>query len=179
MSKIVTIINGYGACGKDTFVKLFHKVLPVTSDMKNISTVDGVKEISKMMGWDGKSKTEKDRQLWSSIKTAWTIYNDGIFNTIVKNIEESSEDFYFVHCREPHEIQKFVDYYVFDRQINTESIICTTLLVLRSGIKPPNNPSDLSVMDYNYDHVITNDGTLEDLFKNAKNYYESLMKAHV
>lgn len=174
--KRVIIINGYGTCGKDEFVKLFARKLPLNNGLTNISTVDDVKEISKSMGWDGKSKTEKDRSLWSTIKSAMTEYNDGIFSNIISNIETSNDDFFFIHCREPKEIQKFVDYYQFVETNKSEPIKCHTLLIIRDGVKPPDNPSDKSVMDYDYDVTISNDGTLDDLMNKAGLFYNSIVK---
>ena len=167
--KKVVIINGYGTCGKDKFVKLFARAIPLDTEMNNISTVDNVKEISKLMGWDGRSKTEKDRQLWVDLKAAHTRYNDGIFNAIVVHINQSDDNFFFVHCREPKEIQKFVDHYS-----SMPSVECTTLLIDRSGVEPPNNESDRSVMDYEYDKVIMNNGTLNDLMNKADHFYREL-----
>jgi hypothetical protein len=172
--KRVIIINGYGTCGKDKFVKLFARKLSLDKELVNISTVDGVKEISKLMGWDGKSKTEKDRQLWSDVKAAMTKYNDGIFTNMINIIDESDDDFFFVHCREPKEIQKFVDYYQFADTCKSGFIECHTLLILRDGVKPPDNPSDKAVMDYNYDFTITNNGTLDDLMNKANLFYKQL-----
>lgn len=47
MEKEVVIINGTGGCGKDTFVNLTTKY----GKIYNFSSVDKVKEISKMVGW--------------------------------------------------------------------------------------------------------------------------------
>jgi len=171
--KKVIIINGWGACGKDKFVKLFGRHIAPDLEMENISTVDDVKEISKFMGWDGKSKTEEDRRLWVDLKKAWTLYNNGIMQNIVDHIYVSDSNFFFVHCREPHEIQKFVDYY------DTSAIQCLTLLITREGIEPPNNESDKSVMNYTYDHTLSNDGTLDDLYKKAGQYYDIIKSPNI
>lgn len=171
--KKVIIINGYGTCGKDIFVKLFDRNIPITEEMENISTVDDVRDISKLMGWDGYTKTEEDRQLWVDLKAAWTRYNNGIFQKIVDHVYISKSSFFFVHCREPHEIKKFVEYY------ETSAIQCYTLLIQREGVEPPNNESDKSVMDYEYDFVIENNGTLEDLNKKAFDFYKILSSPNI
>lgn len=167
--KKVIIINGYGTCGKDKFVKLFARAIPLDKEMENISTVDDTKEISKLMGWDGHSKTDRDRQLWVDLKAAQTRYNNGIFNKIVDHIEKSDSDFFFIHCREPQEIKKFVKYYQFLQYRE-----CTTLLIDRSGVEPPDNESDRSVMDYEYDKIIENNGTLNDLMNKADHFYREI-----
>ena len=173
MNKTVIIINGYGTCGKDKFVKLFGRVIPLNEEMENISTVDDVKELSKQMGWDGYSKTEADRQLWVDLKAARTRYNNGIFEGIIKRIFFSNSSYFFVHCREPKEIQKFVDHY--GKTVFTE---CATLLVVRDGVEPPNNESDRSVMNYDYDYTVLNNGTLGDLLSKAEDLRTDLQDLH-
>ena len=56
--KKIFIINGSGGVGKDTFVELVSQFFPIV----NFSSVHKVKEIAIKIGWDGKSKTEKDRK---------------------------------------------------------------------------------------------------------------------
>ena len=55
--KNIVIINGYGGSGKDTFVEFVSKY----NKVYNFSSVDKVKEIAKLIGWNGK-KEEKDRK---------------------------------------------------------------------------------------------------------------------
>jgi hypothetical protein len=54
MTKQVFIINGSGGCGKDTFISFVSDIACVT----NFSSVDKVKEIARIIGWDGE-KTER------------------------------------------------------------------------------------------------------------------------
>ena len=67
----------------------------------------------------------------------------------------------FVHCREPWEIQKFVDI-----------LGAKTLLIRRPEIEDSvqSNHADSEVFNYNYDFEINNDGTLWDLEKKAVNF---------
>jgi hypothetical protein len=164
----VIIINGYGRVGKDTFVDLFTGIIK-NGGVANISTVDYAKDISRLMGWNGKTKTEKDRQLWSTLKKAMTVYNDGVFNNIINEIDAYRHKYTFVHCREPEEIQKFVDHYA-----NVSDIACTTLLITNKRITPPNNSSDLSVINYKYDYTIANDTNI-----NALNVAAVLYKSYM
>lgn len=52
-SPAVYIINGVGGSGKSTFVSILSELHPL---IKEISTVDKVKEVAKIAGWNG----EKD-----------------------------------------------------------------------------------------------------------------------
>lgn len=156
----VIIINGYKSSGKDTFVEFCTKYHERT---KNISTIDSVKNIATMMGWDG-TKDNKSRDFLANLKALWTNYNDGIFKDICATINKliDGNNLVFVHCREPEEIDRFVKQY---------KSVCKTVFVDRKPIDElPTNASDNNVRNYNYDHIIDNNGTLEDLDKNAVNF---------
>ena len=56
MVKPVFIINGSGGSGKDSFCKFCSQYLSVY----NISSVDTIKEVAKILGWNGE-KDEKSR----------------------------------------------------------------------------------------------------------------------
>ena len=85
-----------------------------------ISTIDFVKRVATQVGWNG-LKEPKDRKFLSDLKDLLTEYNDAPFTIVEKQIRQSYFHFnkemgvpedrivFFVHCREPKEIQKFVD----------------------------------------------------------------------
>ena len=157
----VIIINGSAESGKDTFVEIFTKLS--NNKVRNLSTIDKVKEFMTELGWDG-SKDEKSRQAMSDLKRIITDFNDGIFNDMIYRIKTLSKwhgyDTIFVHCREPEEIQKFVDHYGSD--------ICKILLVTGRKSKKYNNDADKNVDNYNYDYIIKNDGSLDELNNKVK-----------
>ena len=162
--KQIIVINGTGGSGKDTFVNFVANYLNVY----NLSSVDKVKEIAKLIGWDGISKTEKDRKFLSDLKKLTTIYNDMPFKEIEKGItrfkNDDNLDIMFIHIREIEEIQKVVDSYPETK----------TLLIKRVGQDNiTSNVSDANVDNYNYDYVIYND-TLENLQQKALEFvYEN------
>jgi len=151
----VIMINGSSRTGKDKFANFCINQHP---NSVNWSTIDTVKKIAKEnFGWNGK-KTDEARKFLSEIKRVWTEYNNGPFNSMVNKISKHYKkltpvdklDFiYFIHCREPHEIQKFVDNYKED---------CITVLLNRDDREVPNNDSDMNVANYNYDYYVENDG---------------------
>ena len=71
---------------------------------------------------------------------------------------DTDEVLVFVHCREPEEIAKFV------REMNA-----ITLLIRREAIEnnEQSNHADAEVFNYDYDYIIENNGTLEDLEESA------------
>ena len=156
--KNIIIINDFGGSGKDTFVELVSKY----NKVYNFSSVEKVKEIAKIIGWNGE-KNEKSRKFLSDLKKLTTDYNDMSFNSIKEAINDfklSDKEIMFIHIREPEEIKRAV-----------LEFSAKTLLIKREDInKITSNYSDANVENYDYDYVITNT-TLKDLENQAKNFY--------
>lgn len=162
MRKIV-VVNGSGGSGKDTVVDFAMEILK-ESNIDRCSSVDIVKEIAKLFGWDG-TKDDKTRKLISDLKDIWTEYNNGPFEYIRDRYETVNSDILFVFVREPNEIQKLVDSY-------GDYVI--TLLIRRPNIETFNNHADMKVEEYNYDYIIENDGTFDDLKHNIKLFLKDI-----
>ena len=176
MIKQVFIINGSGGVGKDTFIEMIptfefidknenSTVWFKNLEIRNYSSVSKVKEIAKIIGWNGK-KTERDRKFLSDLKLLTTEYNDMPLNDMKKYTKSfmNSADInriLFLHIREPEEIAKAVNEF---KEYNVK-----TILVRRDSIKHiTSNMADENVYNYNYDIVINNDSTLEELRKKAE-----------
>ena len=160
MEKRIIIINGSGGVGKDTFVEYCSEF----ANVKNISSVDIVKEAAKILvGWNGE-KDEKSRKLLSDLKLMSIDYN----NYPITYIKQQSEEFknskeqqiMFVHIREISEIQKV-----------KELLNAKTLLITSKKVKKiVTNTSDANVEKYNYDYHIENNGSLDELKEKAKKF---------
>lgn len=161
MGKQLVVINGTGGSGKDTFVEFASKYEKIL----NFSSVDKVKEIAKIIGWEG-GKSEKDRKFLSDLKKLTTEYNDMAFNSLkaaVEGFENSDDEIMFIHIREPEEIQRAVS-----------NFGAKTLLIKRTGLENiSSNYSDASVDNYNYDFVIEN-STLENLENKAEEFVKKI-----
>lgn len=159
MNKAVIIINGAGGVGKDTLCSLTKKHFKV----KNISSVDPIKEIAAICGWRGE-KTDKARKFLSDLKMLTVNYNDFPTNWAKVQYDafmESDEEILFVHIREPEEIEKFVR--ITDGKARS--------LLVRGGERTRHttygNASDDGVENYKYDYYFTNDRDIcetEELF---------------
>ena len=68
------IINGAAASGKSTFCSLVKEKLG-EGHCYEISTVDLVKEVAKVAGWNGE-KTAKNRKFLSDLKDLLTQWDD-------------------------------------------------------------------------------------------------------
>lgn len=167
----IIIINGSGGSGKDTFVSYCQKeynAYPDTIIVGNCSTVDGVKNIARMAGWDG-NKTEKDRKFLSDLKVLLGEYN----NYPNKAVEDAIElyGFYnvkvvFVHCREPENIKWLKEKYD-----------AYTLLIVNNNVPIiESNSSDSRVFEYDYDEIIENNWSLDDLKEKAKIFIKKFVE---
>lgn len=160
MRKKIIIINGSGGVGKDTFVEFCSEFINV----KNISSVDKVKEAAKILvNWQGE-KDDKGRKLLVDLKQLSIDYNDYPMTYIKeeadKFMENSEQNVMFVHIREISEIEKV-----------KEMLKAKTLLITSSRVKKiTTNNSDANVEQYNYDYYISNDGTLDELREKAKQF---------
>lgn len=165
MNKQIFITNGMARCGKDTFAKFLNEFVPTLK----YSSIDKVKEIAKLCGWDGK-KTEKDRKFLSDLKLLTTDYSDMPFKAIEYKVNEFKLDDNFkvmlIDIREPNEIEKAKN--IFGAK---------TILITNNKIKNINsNIADANVFNYTYDYVINNNGTLDEFRKNVKEFYERRIK---
>lgn len=166
---MVIICNGTKEVGKDTFCSFVQDI--VGEDLCEIfSTIDCVKEIARICGWNGE-KTPRNRKFLSDLKDLLTEWNDFPFQQVSHKIEmanliwdsvgySNKETIIFVMCREPQEIQKFVDAYG-----------AKTLLIRRGDHSTnPSNHADAEVENYRYDYIVENNSTLEGLKLTAKEF---------
>lgn len=166
--KKIFIINGSGGVGKDTFVELVSQFFSVV----NFSSVHKVKEIAIKIGWDGKSKTEKDRKFLSDLKLLTGEYCDMPFQSMKEQVNKFNEDkrdnVLFLHIREPEEIKRAV-----------KEFSAKTILVTRNSVEQiMSNMADANVYNYEYDYTIHNDGTIEDLKKVAEQFVKDYIRGN-
>lgn len=163
MKKKVIIINGTGGSGKDTFVEFCAEHIGV----KNVSSVDKIKEAALILGWDGK-KDEESRKFLSDLKKLAVEYKDCVFRYITDMYNEFMNDrennIMFVHIREPEEIDKV--------KAEFDAI---TLLITNTNIEDiTSNESDRRVYEYKYNFVIDNSGSLQDLAEEAFSFVNKM-----
>lgn len=156
MKKQIFVINGSGGAGKDTVCQIAAQAYRV----RNVSSITPIVEIARFAGWDG-VKTPAARRLLARLKEAFTEYNDLSFRYCMEQLEQfrqsPGEQILFVHIREPEEIARFCA---------AAGAGCSTLLVRRPSLAargPLGNRADDSVEQFAYDHVLQNDGSLDQL----------------
>lgn len=157
--KKVFITNGSAENGKDTFAELLSKYISVFK----YSSIDLVKEMFEVVGVSKDNKTEKKRKLWSDGKDLLTEYDDIPFKDIASIVTDFKNnkietEVLLIDIREPKEIARAIE--AFDAE---------AILVRNPNVrKIKSNHADANVENYEYDYIIENDGTLEQLDKMAK-----------
>lgn len=164
--KQVVIINGRGGVGKDTFIDKVNELVPCA----NYSSVERVKLVAKLAGWNGE-KDENGRKFLHDIKTLINNNNEVIKKDLInfyttKFMANDKLQILFFHIREPEEIDKF------KKIFNAKTILIKNNF--NKGVM--GNYADDSVDDYNYDYHIYNTGSLAELGENAQIFVEDLMK---
>ena len=167
----IYILNGKAGSGKTTFFKLIKE--KCRNYVYNYSTVDLVKKVAYGCGWNG-SKTPENRKFLSDLKDLLTEWDDVPYKDCLKEIKRitSLADIYdmehddwaiFIDCREPKEIQKFVD------RLGAKTIFIDRKIEDYNA----SNHADANVENFEYDIVINNNGTLEDLAAVAMNFIKT------
>lgn len=173
----IICINGQGGCGKDSFVAFCGGE---NQGIYNYSMVDGVKEIARRVRWDG-SKELRDRKFLSDLKDLVDEYNDFSFKNVESKISgaysyysrywidysnEEKEAIFFVHAREPKDIQRWKDEHD-----------ARALIIRRTDVEGEyGNHADDQVFNFDYDYCIWNNGSLNELYNIARNFIKEIRK---
>lgn len=169
----VVVINGFPRSGKDEFMKQCAEILGNRCDC--CSAVDFVKELATHAGWKG-NKTPKNRKFLSDLKDLLANWNDIPF----KKMEQSLKSFqyemscyglnglFFLVSREPDEIKRL------QNELGAKSLLLRRFEVEDNE---QSNHADAEVLNYNYDYIIYNNGTIEDLKKAAEEFIEKIFES--
>ena len=170
---MIYIVNGAPGCGKTTFENLCTMNIRFSA-AEQISTVDFVKDVAKFCGWNGK-KTPENRKFLSDLKALLTEWDNVPYKRVIWEIEQSIRLYHehdygdndyaiFVDCREPEEITKL-----------KVALGAKTILIRRESAEEieASNRSDKEVLNYQYDIIINNNGSLKDFEKEVRSFLMS------
>jgi tRNA uridine 5-carbamoylmethylation protein Kti12 len=181
----VVVVNGRPGVGKTTFEQMCQDICYPLAEQVGFSperplavsicsTVDFVKHIATICGWDG-TKTLENRKFLSDLKDLLTTWGDIPFKTIQESAEMLAIDckvdwILFVDCREPAEIQKL-----------KERLNATTVIIRREEVEgnEVSNHADAQVFNYTYDVAILNDSDIIHLEDKARKFIEYMKKEEV
>lgn len=178
MNKQIFILNGTAGAGKDTFANMLNEYIPT----KHISSITPVKEVAKVLGWNG-DKTPEYRSFLCDTKKYLNSKGDFICSYLDAQVEDFRKDdktrVLLIDIREPDEIKKAV--YKYDAKTilieqqpkyKTETVSSIGGVPLYTHTIPVanSNTADSGVNNYAYDYKVLNNGTLEDFKKNVKDF---------
>ena len=163
----IFVVNGAPCAGKTTFEENIKKMTRYRN-CYILSTITPIKEIAKMVGWDG-TKDQKNRKFLSDLKDLLTEYNDFSFKYIKEEIDLIKNQWWefgltndnavvFIDCREPEEIKRLCD------ELGAKSLLIRRASAENSATS---NHADSEVLNYDYDIILENNGDLRDFAEKA------------
>lgn len=164
MKPKIIIINGNSGVGKDKFIELFQSL--TQHGVINLTTIKPVEDAMESLKIE-RSRDDKWRGCAAEMKQLTDKYYDISHRYVMRKIksvhENSFNQYIFVHCREPFNIERL------KTQIkNVIGYKCYTLLIERNLNHIPDNHADMNVQDYSYDYVIQNNSNLKMLERQAE-----------
>ena len=156
--KKIFVQNSVGGSGKDTWASLLNKYIPTYK----YSIIALPKQAAKILGWDG-GKTERDRRFLSDVMDLSTEYNDAPFRDVLSIVADFKnnlieDEVLIIDMRDPRDIARAVEMFGAE-----------TILIKNPRVeKIESNHADANVENYDYDYIIENNGTLEQLENVAK-----------
>lgn len=179
--KYVVIVNGKPESGKTTFEGLCisHLNRSEVAHGHILSSIDFVKKIYELLGWDG-VKTQQARKHLSELKKIWIETSNGPINYVLHNVIEGfSEDedhVIFVDVREESEIIAMVEAF---EPLQSHDVRCTTLFINRpdnEGIEYGNKSDDSVGQNMSlYNYVINNSSGLIEFCEMAELFINDLI----
>ena len=172
----IFVLNGQGCSGKDTFKNFiidYDKELNGTTRISTYSIIDNIKFIAKSCGWTG-YKDFRDRIFLHDLKVLLDKYNDYPYKTVKNFINKINNTtlngqlicpYIFIDIREIKDLERIC-----------KDFNCTTILIKRGTMINFGNDADDNVENWNYDYVVDNNGTLDDLKDSAITFWNSILR---
>lgn len=192
----VVVINGAPGAGKDKFIELCASIAHPSNLIHNFSTVDKVKEIARIVGWNGE-KTPEARKFLSDLKRIFVEWNDLPMIELEKrykriednikvrnNLRDNKEfgvsiysyvDIIYGPFSPTSEYETGAVLFVHCRESEeikkiVDKYNAITLLIRRETAEnnETSNSSDSKIFDYNYNFTIDNNSDIINLKEKAK-----------
>jgi hypothetical protein len=172
----IVLINGTNGSGKDEFILSVQTLALKTGMLVNcISSIDPVKDIYKILGWDG-NKTEVHRKNLNLLKSMWIINTNG-FGPVEWTIKQVK-----LHNRYKTDIL-FIMIREYDQMVKTSKAL-ERLGNFVTSLKVENDNAEIAEIekeilleypnDFEYSFIIKNNGSRINLFDMAKNFLNTI-----
>lgn len=169
------IINGLGGSGKSTFCHYCKVAADSRAHVYELSTVDYIKKVAGMCGWNG-GKSAEDRVFLSDLKKAFAKWNNApineVFNSIKQNIKNDPDGnhIFFINSREPDDIKTMygkavsMGYPIMSILVSNPNIVVNEVPELIDGIT-----------SIDYDKYILNNKGLDELYLIAESFVKEIL----
>ena len=159
--KKLFIINGYAKSGKDEFKKYVSKYISTY----NTSIINETKILVNDLYGESIKDDERRKLLSDTENFLADVYNIPyqITSAKVDLFLQSNKKVMLIDVRKPLIIKELVDAFAFQ-----------TVLIKNDRHHKANNDADMYVENYNYDYIIENNGTLEELEQKAIEFVKTL-----
>ena len=145
--------------------------------VSELSTVDFVKEVAEICGWEGK-KDKKDREFLHDLKEAMEKWDNIPNKKVLEDAENIIKNYlglnhlFFVNIREPQSIESF-------SQLVMEQGYETPIKILMESNMSSNEVDSIvqEIKSIKYDKIYKNNGTLKDLANTAGDFIEEIIHA--
>ena len=187
MKRYLVIINGLGGVGKSEFVKQCATISQFFEEKTGVaecSTVDFIKEIAGLCGWEGE-KEAKDRVFLSDLKQALEKWNNVPY---IKTIEKAvtvwnymEEQGYvngivFINSREQKDINNFCN----DGPFICNEVVKVYITNNRTEVNEvPELIKEIESFKEICDYHIENNGSLFQLFNAASYFMQDLLETEL
>lgn len=167
MKKKIFILNGVHSAGKDTFVEYLKECGVKTLHYSYVSFTRAM-----LACWltDISTKTIKMRKLLYDVNKALEEYDDIPFKDCLVTAEmfmdSEAYNCLVIDCREPAKIERL-----------KQALGAETIFMKSDKTVTANNTADIAVLEsYEYNYVIDNTGTLDDLKSKTKIFVDEVIK---
>lgn len=167
----VFIVNGAPRAGKDSLIQAMKDLLfdqQITASA--FSSIDPIRNMLTELGIDVSKKTPQDRKLLADMGTLLEEHCSYRFIACISHIAHVSAfphtsgkaPYVFLHIREPEIIDKI------RMVLSLFRIPVWRIQVQSNRAEVPTNSIDAGTGDMTYDYIVKNNGTLQDLEREAK-----------
>ena len=180
MSVTVFIINGQAKAGKDTLIKLMEIAAHHLVDQQQaFSSIDSVREAVTSMGIDVSTKTDRDRDLMSTIGNALQTHSEHRTKECIDAVLDMNalggDSILYLHVREPIIINQLMNYF---EPLPGIDLVRVHLVGCR-GLNITSNPSDAGTSNMEYDFKIENNHSFGPLMVQAENLIATVLSHNV
>ena len=186
MKHHLIFINGDPRSGKDTVsVMLCGSFSHLGLNASTFTSIEPVRQMLSRAGFQLEGKTEADRRLLSEVGDSVERHSGFRSRACVKRFQDAvvyanlnhsrgmkqtDRAALILHTREPATIHKVA------WALRNEDVRMTTLFVTGRGQRITSNPSDAGVRDMEYDIMLPNAGSLDDLRKACAEVAKALVE---